>query len=1609
MLFFSLFLAFVFGAVFINGGLEHQAQYVLTQRYGDGIRLYTRTLTVVLPVYRGPLSSNFTWPHTSDPNLPPWELLSLFKLYSATDGQNWNWRAPRFGAVWNFTVRPNPCAQQWQGINCTYNATAEVYHVVALELPSYNLKGFLPVAISDLSELTQLTLSANSIYGYLPQEMNNLTHLVGLSLNNNDFSGTLPATVGELRNLQQLQLYNNRFSGPIPESIGNLTQLQTFTGYYNHFSGTLPESIGQLASLQTLNLNTNKIHGSLPASVGELKVLTTLDLDHCALTGSIPESIGNLSSLRTLYLYNNYLTGPIPDTVGGLTHLVEIQVQYNLIDGEIPLEIFTLPRLQSLDVYSNLLRGSIPAQIGNLTSMKYLGLDENRLTGTIPAGLGDCTGLLRLYLNENELTGPIPQSFSQLRQLQYLNVYGNSITGTVPSFLGDLNLLSNLGLDLNLMHGTIPSSLGNLTLMRSFYVNGNQLQGIVPASLADMNLLQGLFLDDNQLTGTLPEFLTTLSRLRNIEIGNNRFTGTIPAGLGNLTDVQYMYMNNLLLSGSIPASLGNLQELQFFSLSANMLTGSIPRDIARLSQLRELLLDQNQLTGTIESLFSPSQGALETVLLARNSLTGTLPATLFALRSLNTVVFISNCFHGRLPESICNATSMRSLVMDGLSSAHTCRNPVLPRSSAYTIERSVHGTVPACLFTLPKLNTLHMSGNGFTGALPELSEISTELIDVSLSHNILTGTIPSVIQRRQWYNLDLSFNRLTGLLVEDFATVPVYASSDDDILSHHAAGHNITLEYSLSLENNCLSGRVPGTVHGLGQISVLGSNIFSCEIDHSDLPVHDHSKRSYECGSTAFDVPYFLWLGITGMCALSLLAVWLAHRYLKHRGFSRVEEWVNTARKYMDYSYSRRERKSQLNVFNNVIEVICKITVFCAAFILVVLLPVYSFLSPRYGGMTHQYAYAVSGAFLSGVVPMATEMPLLVVLLILTMAIFARLIAPRLRHEAKRRRRGSYVAPHVDSSVFLTKALIFVLFLVFDLIIVVGFNVAYVYIAIYESSVYHVLAQIGLSLFKVVWNNVFTSIVLRFIVRSVTTTSFTARDSKYSENEFVSLQVFAALLNNIAVPCLVVAVISPSCFYNVFVPAPKVESVYTYTYCSVFNADTGDCTTYLPDHDSAEYNPPFTYNFNCSFSLITYYSPAFVSLCIVSAFVAPAAQLLLQYLHGRADKRTLWFLFLDTLCPRILKPLDETLPWTPAPEVLSAPAVPGLDLSALKVTVAASARKPSRAATVNSESGQSTPRSGNNDGTNSARSDSTVVSATVPTIASYEELTYFKANQVLISLLTYLGLLLTFGTMFPPLAVAMALTVLLWALFAKYKVGRFLTKAIEGKLLQYVDLVDVECQGVGSVSVLQKAMWMLITVSCWFYTIFLFDTLGHAVGLERAYWVLIVMPLMPLVLYAGFKCYKWRILRVRTAKGGAEGGMELQTGVNILIAEAARENDGQVQGPQEDQQNGTDAENPGAAQAAQREGSFRGSSYHYGHEVRTSKTDQDDVMRGENSTGCLGNATDKRASPAADNSVEEDGTEEAGDVVYNALQAGGERGAAGERGQGGDEGVSHMV
>jgi hypothetical protein len=126
----------------------------------------------------------------------------------------------------------------------------------------------------------------------------------------------------------------------------------------------------------------------------------------------------------------------------------------------------------------------------------------------------------------------------------------------------------------------------------------------------------------------------------------------------------------------------------------------------------------------------------------------------------------------------------------------------------------------------------------------------------------------------------------------------------------------------------------------------------------------------------------------------------------------------------------------------------------------------------------------------------------------------------------------------------------------------------------------------------------------------------------------------------------------------------------------------------------------------------------------------------------------------------------------------------------------------------------------------------------------------FNANKHVTSLITYLGILLTFGVMFPPLAVVMCATMLSVAWQTKLSIGRFLHFAREQSAPQLAEAVDRDCKGAVSAELVRRSVFLIMGFACCFYALFLFDTLGDAVGLSGAYWVLIVMPLLPVVAWA---------------------------------------------------------------------------------------------------------------------------------------------------------------
>jgi Leucine-rich repeat (LRR) protein len=1314
--------------------------------------------------------------------------------------------------------------------------------LLVLDLSSNSLTGTLPASTGWFSQLQRLDLNSNQLTGTLPNSLGQLTQVTELDLSTNRLRGTIPVSLGELAQLRTFNLYSNLLTGTIPNNFGELTRLTELSVGHNALSGTVPDSLGQLIRLTLLYLFSNQLTGTMPSSLGNLTRVTDLELSNNRLSGSIPESLGQLVNLTVLYLYVNELTGTIPTSFGRLGKLTQLVLYENHLRGAIPESLGQLSRLTLLYLFNNQLSGTIAQSLGNLTSLTKLALNGNHLSGTIPDSLGLLTHLTELYLWDNQLTstvpsslgqlqklstldvgsnrlrGHIPQSLGQLTQLTLLNLWGNQLNGSIPSSLGQLARVTNLHLYDNMLSGSIPSSFGQLSLLRALYLFDNKLTGTLPSTLAacsrlydldiDQNLLSGtvpqfvfqfpkirrvsfqnngfsgtlperalngtasqlqvLFCDNNMLTGTIPDSTSTKLPLLQLGMSNNRFSGTIPNNLvmalrsldflfldnnkltgpipqnwsASANTLQYLYLQGNRLSGPVPESLGHMPLLQNMNLSSNRLTGTIPASFQQLISLQVLMLHNNQLRGNVAHAFSQSQTNLSTVQLSGNQLTGTLPGTVFRLPSLSSFAAVGNCFEGPLPEAaICSSASLSALVLDGLHSASECKRSAPVSHHAFKI-----GTLPLCLLSMSSLATLHLSGSGLTGSVPTEVNVSAVLTDLSLSHNLLTGKIPDSILRRDWDKLDLSYNRLTGTL-------------------HSARAAPFGNTTDLYLHQNRLSGVIPGSMQRVNSLSLLENNMFSCRVDRKDVPQQDSGDDKYTCGSDAVDNTLYAWLG----AAAAVITAASITLYAK-QPMQRCHVWWDAV---------KAAARSDLRDVMKATEMVCTLGTGSMAYCILVLLPVYGAVNAFHPSFTYKYAWTVSGVFLTGTVAFALE----AVLLLLQLPVGAYVADLLAFRDGPLSVRGTAADTHAATGRNSTGArhtLIATAVMILSLVVVTGVNIGFVVATLNLTGKQLTAIQVLLAVFKLGFNNV----VVPALENRVK-----ALGGRHSVS---TSQLLLVLLNMIVIPCLVVIVISPACFYDALKGVNSVTSSYGYSgdclsFKVVTDALTGSqtlaCAGAQTAVDSTTYMPPFAYSYQCSSSFVTSYAPTFVIMCIISGFVLPACHLLLTWLRGTLSPTSRPYTIVTAATPRILGEL-------PSPQDLS-----------------------------------------------QARSD-----------PLYRPV--FDANKLMTSLLTYLALLLTFGALFPPLAVCCAVAMASVALTARLEVGHYVSAAVAADRQDCLDEVESACTGVATPQQLRMALCLVLTVSCMFYTLFLFDTLGYEVGFAGAFWVLIVVPLLPVVTWA---------------------------------------------------------------------------------------------------------------------------------------------------------------
>eukprot|EP00735_Rhodelphis_limneticus_P009333 TRINITY_DN2693_c1_g1::TRINITY_DN2693_c1_g1_i5::g.26064::m.26064 TRINITY_DN2693_c1_g1::TRINITY_DN2693_c1_g1_i5::g.26064 ORF type:complete len:306 (-),score=105.71,sp/Q9LP24/Y1571_ARATH/35.39/1e-21,sp/Q9LP24/Y1571_ARATH/32.64/1e-20,sp/Q9LP24/Y1571_ARATH/37.91/2e-20,sp/Q9LP24/Y1571_ARATH/35.93/3e-17,sp/Q9LP24/Y1571_ARATH/29.03/6e-14,sp/Q9LP24/Y1571_ARATH/36.19/2e-13,sp/Q9LP24/Y1571_ARATH/31.33/9e-13,sp/Q9LP24/Y1571_ARATH/31.33/4e-12,sp/Q9LP24/Y1571_ARATH/30.72/1e-11,sp/Q9LP24/Y1571_ARATH/34.48/3e- len=148
------------------------------------------------------------------------------------------------------------------------------------------------------------------------------------------------------------------------------------------------------------------------------------------------------------------------------------------------------------------------------------------------------------------------------------------------------------------------------------------------------------------------------------------------------------------------------------------MSGSLPAELAGLDKLIRLYVSIIQLS-FYTVVTSPSLRSGRN--LQYNRITGTIPAELAQLASLEILYLTGNRLNGTIPEAMGTFPSMREMFISG---------------------NWIHGQIPAVLANLKNLRSLHLEDAHFTGTIPaELAQLD-QLQTLDIRGNKLLGTIP---------------------------------------------------------------------------------------------------------------------------------------------------------------------------------------------------------------------------------------------------------------------------------------------------------------------------------------------------------------------------------------------------------------------------------------------------------------------------------------------------------------------------------------------------------------------------------------------------------------------------------------------------------------------------------------------------------------------------------------------------------------------------------------------------------------------------------------------------------------------------------------------------
>ncbi|PNX98294.1 receptor-like protein kinase [Trifolium pratense] len=385
------------------------------------------------------------------------------------------------------------------------------------------------------------------------------------------------------------------------------------------------------------------------------------------------------------------------------------------------------------------------------------------------------------------------------------------------------------------------SSLFSLQHLQKLNLADNNFNAVIPSGFSKLEKLTYLNLSYAVFKGQIPIEISQLTRLVTLDISSPSYlTGqelklekpNLHRLVQNLTSLTQLYIDGIIITDhgqKWSNSLLPLHDLQEMSMSYCNLTGPLHSSLIKLENLSVIILDGNNFSSSVPETFANFKN-LTTLSLQNCGLVGTFPQKIFQIGTLLNIDLSFNYdLHGSFPEFPLSG-SIQTLRVCNTSFSGEFPHTIGNMRHLYKLDLSncqFNGTLPNSLSNLTQLSYLDLSSNSFTGAMPSFRMAKT-LTRIDLSHNRLSGVISSSDYFEGLHNLvsiDLRDNSINGSIPSSLFSLPLLQNILLS-LNHFSKVEEFTIMSSsvlnmLELSSNDLAGPFPTSIFQLSSLSVL--------------------------------------------------------------------------------------------------------------------------------------------------------------------------------------------------------------------------------------------------------------------------------------------------------------------------------------------------------------------------------------------------------------------------------------------------------------------------------------------------------------------------------------------------------------------------------------------------------------------------------------------------------------------------------------------------------------------------------------------------------------------------------------------------------------------